>query len=62
MHQDYADKKAGDAAEKNVIVLDGSTYIAYAAKAMRDAGVSSVLVGRYEKLTGIVTEKDILYR
>jgi signal-transduction protein with cAMP-binding, CBS, and nucleotidyltransferase domain len=62
MHQDYADKKAGDVAEKDVLVLDGSTYIAYAAKAMRDAGVSSVLVGRYEKLTGIVTEKDILYR
>jgi signal-transduction protein with cAMP-binding, CBS, and nucleotidyltransferase domain len=62
MHQDYADKKAGDVAEKDVLVLDGSTYIAYAAKAMRDAGVSSVLVGRYEKLAGIVTEKDILYR
>ena len=56
-------KKAIDLAERNVVVLDESTIVAVAAKAMRDNGVMSVLVSNVEKsYVGIVTEKDILYR
>lgn len=57
MYADYADKKAGDVAEKDVVVLDGSDYVAHAAKAMKDAGVSSIQVSKYKKLVGIVTER-----
>jgi len=62
MDADYEEKKAGDLAERDILVLDGTTHIAYAVKAMRDADSSSVLVSKYKMPVGIVTEKDILYR
>lgn len=50
--------------DKNPVILDLSTSIIEAAKAMRDSGISSVLVSDPESGTikGIVTERDILYR
>jgi len=64
MYSEYADKKAGDIAETDILVLDELACIADAAKEMRNKGVSSVLVSRKSeaKPTGIVTERDILYR
>ncbi len=64
MYQEYADKKAGDVVERDVLVMDESTCIADAARAMRQKGVSSVLVSRTaaEEPEGIITERDILYR
>ncbi len=64
MYQEYADKKALDVAETNVVVLDESICVADAARAMREKGVSSVLVSRTIAMqpVGIVTEKDVLYR
>jgi signal-transduction protein with cAMP-binding, CBS, and nucleotidyltransferase domain len=64
MYQEYADKKAGDIAERDVLVMDESTCIADAARAMRQKGVSSVLVSRTANIepVGIITERDILYR
>jgi signal-transduction protein with cAMP-binding, CBS, and nucleotidyltransferase domain len=64
MYQEFADKKAGDIAERDVLVMDESTCVADAARAMRQKGVSSVLVSRSAstEAVGIITERDILYR
>ncbi|WP_187147450.1 CBS domain-containing protein [Candidatus Nitrososphaera gargensis] len=64
MYQEYADKKAGDIAERDILVMDESAYVADAARAMRQKGVSSVLVSRKAAMEpiGIITERDILYR
>jgi signal-transduction protein with cAMP-binding, CBS, and nucleotidyltransferase domain len=64
MYQEYADKKAGDIAERDVLVMDESVCLSDAARAMREKGVSSVLVSRTVAMqpVGIVTERDILYR
>lgn len=64
MYQEFADKKAGDIAERDVLVMDESTCVADAARAMRQKGVSSVLVSRASSMepAGIITERDILYR
>lgn len=64
MYQEYADKKAGDIAERDVLVMDESVCVADAARAMRQKGVSSVLVSKTTAMepVGIVTERDILYR
>jgi signal-transduction protein with cAMP-binding, CBS, and nucleotidyltransferase domain len=64
MYQEYANKKTGDIAERDVLVMDESVCVADAARAMRQKGVSSVLVSRTAALepVGIVTERDILYR
>lgn len=64
MYQEYADKKAGDIVERDVLVMDESVCVADAARAMRQKGVSSVLVSRTAGMepVGIVTERDILYR
>lgn len=64
MYQEYADKKAADVAETDVVILDEEVCVADAAKAMRKKGVSSVLVSRTLDMQpiGIVTERDILYR
>ncbi|MEW6604721.1 MAG: CBS domain-containing protein [Thermoproteota archaeon] len=60
----YADKKAGEIAEKDVLMMDESVCLADAARAMRQKGVSSVLVYKTADMqpAGIVTERDILYR
>lgn len=62
MQADYLDKKAGDIAEKVVVILDESTTVAEAVRTMRDKDASSVLVSRKGIPSGIVTERDILYR
>ena len=46
MYQEYADKKAADVAETNIVIMDEEVCIADAARAMRKKGVSSVLVSR----------------
>ena len=64
MYQEYANERAGDFAETNIVMLDEEVCIADAARAMRKKGVSSVLVNRTPDTEpiGIVTERDILYR
>jgi signal-transduction protein with cAMP-binding, CBS, and nucleotidyltransferase domain len=64
MYQEYADKRAGDIAESDILVMDELVYLADAARAMRQKGVSSVLVSKNVNMepVGIVTERDILYR
>jgi signal-transduction protein with cAMP-binding, CBS, and nucleotidyltransferase domain len=51
-------------ADSDIVVLDESTTVGYAAKVMKNRGISSVLVSRnYSKEPiGIFTERDILYR
>jgi len=63
-HNEYTDKKAGEIAEKDVLIMDESSCLADAARAMRQKGVSSVLVskGADTQPAGIVTDRDILYR
>ena len=50
--------------DKDFVILDQSTSIIDAAKIMKSKGISSVLVGDTHLgiITGIVTERDILYR
>ncbi len=64
MYHEYADKKALDVAETDIVVLDESTSIADAAREMRKKGVSSVLVRKVADMQpiGIVTEKDMIYK
>jgi signal-transduction protein with cAMP-binding, CBS, and nucleotidyltransferase domain len=64
MYQEYADKQAGDIADTDVLIMDESTCIEDAARAMKQKGVLSVIVSRNAPtdIVGIVTERDILYR
>ncbi len=48
---------------KDFVVLDEETTVAEAVRRMKERGVTSVLVSsRDGKITGIVTERDVLYR
>jgi CBS domain-containing protein len=57
-----------DLVEKELVVLPEDSLISDAVVAMKDRGISSVLVRsvyssrRNPAITGIVTEKDILYK
>jgi len=64
MQSDYLSRKAVEVAETDLIVLDESTTVGYAAKVMKNRGISSVLVSRDDRKQpiGIVTERDMLYR
>ena len=50
--------------EHNLVILEDSISINEAARAMEENGVSSILVRDSENgtVTGIVTERDIIYR
>ena len=50
--------------EKSVVILDESTSVNAAAEIMKTKGISSILVKDHhsDKIKGIVTERDILYR
>ena len=50
--------------EKSVVILDESTSVSAAAEIMKTKGISSILVKDHhsDKIKGIVTERDILYR
>ena len=50
--------------EKSVVILDESTSVSGAAEIMKTKGISSILVKdpHSDKIKGIVTERDILYR
>lgn len=62
-YSDYLSHKAVDVADKNPVILDESKNLAEAVRLMRKEQISSVLVGRdTQHVTGIVTERDILYR
>lgn len=70
--QRYLDKKVGDVADKEaLVVLAESTTVAEAVKTMKEKDVASVFVssgsgsgagGKARVPAGIVTERDILYR
>jgi signal-transduction protein with cAMP-binding, CBS, and nucleotidyltransferase domain len=64
MESDYLSRKAEEVAETNLVVLDESTTVGYAAKVMKNNAISSVLVSRDDSKQpiGIVTERDMLYR
>lgn len=64
MQSEFADMKAGEVAETDILVMDELVCIAEAAKTMRQKGVSSVIVSRTAEglPAGMVTERDILYR
>lgn len=62
IYREYLTKTAGEIAEPEVQMVDESSDIASAAKAMRNAGVTSVLICRDKIPVGIVTEKDLVYR
>jgi CBS domain-containing protein len=50
--------------EQNLVILDDSACINEAAKEMKAKGISSVLVrdSKTGAVTGLVTERDIIYR
>ena len=50
--------------EKSVVILDESTSVSAFAEIMKTKGISSILVKDHnsDKIKGIVTERDILYR
>ena len=50
--------------EKSVVILDESTSVSETAEIMKTKGISSILVKdpHSDKIKGIVTERDILYR
>lgn len=60
----YLKAPVTDVMEHNLIILDDSVSINEAARAMEANGVTSVLVREFESgtVTGIVTERDIIYR
>jgi signal-transduction protein with cAMP-binding, CBS, and nucleotidyltransferase domain len=64
MQAGYLEGKVGDLATADMLVMDESSTVAEAVKAMKKRDVSSVLVSRRGSaaLAGIVTERDILYR
>lgn len=64
MDDAYLNSPVEEIMDKNVIILDQSACINEAARKMEANGVSSVLVKDSETgtITGIVTERDILYR
>lgn len=64
MESDFLSRKAGEVAETDLVVLDESTSVGYAAKVMKNRAISSVLVSRGDSKEpiGIVTERDMLYR
>ena len=64
MYQTDVGLKAGQLAERELLVMDGAVHVADAAREMRVRGLSSVLVrdSPAEDPVGIVTERDILYR
>jgi signal-transduction protein with cAMP-binding, CBS, and nucleotidyltransferase domain len=64
MYQEYADRKAGDVVEQDVLTMDELVCLADAAREMKKKGVSSVIVTKtaQKQPVGIVTERDILYR
>jgi signal-transduction protein with cAMP-binding, CBS, and nucleotidyltransferase domain len=64
MYREHADKKVSEVMERDILFMDESASVADAAHMMRQKGVSSVIVGLPAKKqsTGIVTERDILYR
>lgn len=47
---------------KDFVVLDEETPVTEAVRKMRERGVTSVLVSKEGRITGIVTERDVLYR
>ena len=47
---------------RDVLIMDSETSVSEAARTMRDRGYGSVLVSREGKVSGIVTERDILYK
>lgn len=64
MESDYLSRKAMEVADTDLVVLDESTTVGYAAKVMKNNAISSVLVSRDDSKqpVGIVTERDMLYR
>ena len=64
MYQTDAGLKAGELAERELLILDWAVQVADAAKEMRERGLSSALVrdSPTGDPVGIVTERDILYR
>jgi signal-transduction protein with cAMP-binding, CBS, and nucleotidyltransferase domain len=58
------ERKVGEVATMDMLVLDESITVAEAAKAMKQKDFSSVFVSSKstKALVGIVTERDILYR
>ena len=48
---------------KDFVVLDEETTVTEAVRRMKEKGVTSVLISSKDgKITGIVTERDVLYR
>jgi signal-transduction protein with cAMP-binding, CBS, and nucleotidyltransferase domain len=58
------ERKVGDLANSEMLVMDESATVAQAAKAMKKKDSSSVFVSRTgtKEPIGIITERDILYR
>jgi CBS domain-containing protein len=55
-------KLVRDIMRKQPIRLQGSTPVIEAARQMRDANVGAVIVADDEKITGIITDRDITVR
>jgi CBS domain-containing protein len=60
----YLKTPVSEIMDKSAIILDGAVCINEAARVMEANGVSSILVrnSKTGEVTGIVTERDILYR
>ncbi len=60
----YLNAPVTEVMEHNVVILEDSVSINEAARAMEENGVTSILVRDSENgiVTGIVTERDIIYR
>lgn len=64
MDDAYLSSPVEEIMDKNIIILDESASINEAARVMEANGVTSALVrnSKTDAVTGIVTERDILYR
>jgi signal-transduction protein with cAMP-binding, CBS, and nucleotidyltransferase domain len=60
----YLNAPVTEVMDHNIVILDDSASINEAARGMEENGVTSILVRDSEsgKVTGIVTERDIIYR
>jgi CBS domain-containing protein len=54
--------KVKDCCTKNVLYVAPQTTIAEVAKLMKDNECGSILVGENDKLTGMITDRDIVLR
>ncbi|MEM2760392.1 MAG: CBS domain-containing protein [Nitrososphaerales archaeon] len=62
MSSNMLEEPVGKFIHKKIVMLESDQTVEKAAKTMRDEQIGSILVSEKGEVTGIVTERDILYK